>query len=188
MISIINKKAPVKAKLVQLNQTSSCLVASFQTSEPALVWEMNLDKVSGFSMVLKEKEGEWDLGTISFDGTFTTIAHFEDFDDAQDAFKAIEKVLLRGVRNWSFARFLKTVLYSLFMLLLIGLVLSLLFSFAPKTESVIPSASNTTTQGGESAAPELSAEGGLRPRGTAPAKIETGVPMTADDVLPKNVQ
>lgn len=84
---------PVKARLVSRRNTT-CLVAAFEKSTPPMIWQMDLDKLSNFSLMLRETDGEWDLGLALPHGTFTPIAHFDERPDAEAAYAAIRRVLL----------------------------------------------------------------------------------------------
>ncbi len=83
----------VKARLVSRKNTT-CLVAAFEKATPPMIWQMDLDKLSTFSLMLRETDGEWDLGLALPHGTFTPVAHFDERPDAEAAYAAIRRVLL----------------------------------------------------------------------------------------------
>lgn len=176
MLSVVNRKAPVKARIVHRNQTS-CLVASFETGANPLVWQLDLEKNPNFLLSLKEKEGEWDLGYAALKEPFTVVAHFDDREEAEAAFRTIHNLLTR--------KSVKAPLWSLFKALLLAVVLFFLLWFAFDWLY-----SSMTAQSPQTA--ESSFHGDIPGENQQavpdPHKLQTGVPTNADDVLPKNVQ
>lgn len=171
----------VKAKVVRWGN-EPCLIVSFKLSEPPMVWQMDLAKLTDYSLRLVEKEGEWDLGYMTPNGAFTLIAHFENRDASEKAYKAVEKALLSGSSESAGTQrsgWLRT------LLMLVGLVFLVLFGLnfmaggltgpqeiggADKTAAVAPA------QRGETRTePQLL----IREE----QKFENGVPANADDVL-----
>ncbi|HBM90872.1 MAG TPA: hypothetical protein DD400_03210 [Rhodospirillaceae bacterium] len=146
-----------QAKLV--NQTKRLhLLVSFETSSPPVLWYYDLKKTPSMNLCLKEKEGEWDLGLNLPDEKFSVIAHFDERGDAEKAFAAVRKALLKrqlfsAIGPWTRA--------GLFLLLLFFA----LMLFNPQT--------GTNPSIKDKAIP-------VAPKST---EIIPGVPMNADDVM-----
>lgn len=90
MLSLISKRAPVKAKVIRWGQ-APCLVASFQTCSPAIVWHLDLDKTPNVTLTLRETDGEWELGYMPAQGDFVSVVRFDDREDAEEAYACLEK-------------------------------------------------------------------------------------------------
>ena len=179
MLSFLDKKSPVKAKVVRWH-TVPCLVVSFQESEPPMLWHLDLEKTPNVTLSLREKEGEWDFGYKPADGDFVSVYCFDDRDDAQQAYASIEKVLLRGMPSFSFERFIKNILLLLFLVLVgVGVV-----SF------LMPSTSNDANQEERAKAAAVVSQQQVPavPDPLGGGEMRNGVPVNADDVLPKDVE
>ena len=176
MLSLISKRAPVKAKVIRWGQ-APCLVASFQTCSPAIVWHLDLDKTPNVTLTLRETDGEWELGYMPAQGDFVSVVRFDDREDAEEAYACLEKVLLRGCSSFSFGAVLKNILLSLVLFVVAGFVISFLFSGKTiKGPEQMPAPESSVI---EDHSPLAQHEDG---------EIRTGVPVNADDVLPKDVQ
>jgi len=189
MLSLIVRKSPAKAKIVRWNQTP-CLLARFSTSAPPMVWQLDLEKLTNYTLTVEEREGNWDLGYTVPQGAFTLIAHFDDRMDAEYAYDVVQRALLRGSpmslvsqgssNNAGGRLFIKLLLLVIVIGALWGLISgssSGLKQTVQSTEQILGSTPDMSSlMGGseETAAP------------SAPKQIETGVPVAADDVLPKN--
>ncbi len=174
-------KAGVQAKLVRRNQTP-CLVASYKESTPPVVWQFDLEKMGSHAVTLREKDGEWELGLLLPQGVFTPIAHFDERRQAEEAYAATQKTLLRDAspfkNNWwrRLLMFLGVLFIGFFVMTFFSAPiteeqLALLRAQAQKSASTIP-----TKAGSLSSAPVV-------PTPLAPKEIRNGVPMSADDVL-----
>jgi hypothetical protein len=178
MKTFLGNALKVKARVVCWNQTP-CLIASFQASEPPIVWQMDLDKLTSYTLKLVEKDGEWDLGYTLPNGEFNAVAHFEILPDAQAAYHAVRGALMNSkpprvtggglpilgthpVRN-----------LILLMLLMLAVYVSgrgVSFQSAPQNNAQVESPGNVAQEAGN-----------------VLKEIPTGVPVDADDVLPKIV-
>jgi hypothetical protein len=90
-----NRKKPVEARKV-----GSTLVAVFRHSNPSLVWKFDLARNHSFTVALQGEEGDWELGVTSPKGEFYSIARFASREDAEAAFTAVQKILMKSKRNW----------------------------------------------------------------------------------------
>jgi hypothetical protein len=109
-------KKPVQAKLV-----GNTLVAVFRASNPNLIWKFDLERNHSFTLALQGEEGDLELGVTSAKGDFYPIARFPTQEDAEEAFTAVQKVLMKGKRGK-----VKTLL--IWIVGLVALVLVLLFA------------------------------------------------------------
>jgi hypothetical protein len=87
----VNRKKPVEAKRV-----GSTLVAIFRASKPELIWKFDLERNHSFTLALQGDEGDLELGVTSPKGEFYPIARFAAREDADEAFLAVQKVLMKG--------------------------------------------------------------------------------------------
>lgn len=150
---MLGKKKSVEVKLV-----GKSLVASFRASDPALVWRFDLQKNHSFSVALQGEEGEWELGVTSPKGEFYPIARFPAREDAEEAFAAVQKAVMRKKFAWLFC-----ILKTLAALVVAGIVVTIIGYFLLAGVLRLPSGS---------------------PAASAPAaEIPSGVPVPADQVL-----
>jgi hypothetical protein len=91
---IMNMRKPVSAK-----KSGSTLVVSFQKSTPPLIWKFDLEKNHSFTVALQGEDNDLQLGVNSARGEFTPIAHFSDRDSAEEAFMALQEILMKSQRN-----------------------------------------------------------------------------------------
>lgn len=163
MLYIQRKETAAKATLITRGKTP-CLLVDFITSTPPLVWQLNLKNTRSLSLLLKQDEqGEWDLGYETDKAEFKAVAHFDERGDAEDSYEAVQKVI--GQSHAPFGRkLLRFVVYFVLIVLAIGLID---IAFSAKGDA--PNAGLRTTQSETD-----------NPR----AKI--GVPVAADDILPKH--
>src|ERR1700733_6265128 len=87
---LLNTKKAVQAKLV-----GNTLVAVFRTSNPNLIWKFDLERNHSFTLALQGEEGDLELGVTSSKGEFYPIARFASQEDAEEAFTAVQKILMR---------------------------------------------------------------------------------------------
>ena len=182
MLSFLNKKSPVKVKVVRWN-TVPCLVVSFQTSEPPMLWHLDLEKTPNVTLCLQEKDGEWDFGYKPADNAFVSVYCFDDREEAQEAYAQIEQTLLRGASSFSFERLIKNILLLVF-LFVVGLGLaSFLIPSGRETDKAQEERAKAAAVVSEQAVPSV-------PDATAADhdEMRNGVPVNADDVLPKDVE
>src|ERR1700733_1220974 len=92
---LLNTKKAVQAKLV-----GNTLVAVFRTSNPNLIWKFDLERNHSFTLALQGEEGDLELGVTSSKGEFYPIARFASQEDAEEAFTAVQKILMKGKRSW----------------------------------------------------------------------------------------
>ena len=88
---LLEGKKPVEAKRV-----GAALVAAFRAAQPRLVWRFDLEKNHSFSVALEGEEGAWELGVTSPKGEFYPVARFPDREDADEAFAALQRALMKG--------------------------------------------------------------------------------------------
>lgn len=157
MISFGAKKSEVTAKLVR-REPNYCLIVDFENSAPPVVWYLDLEKNPTFTLSLRGSGEDWALGITEHKADFVAVARFDNRDEAEDAFEAVQKALKRrpvchNSSGWKW-------------LLGIVIVVALLFvassMFTKKSESS-PIAS--TNANNASVAPQY------------------GVPVSADDLL-----
>ena len=177
MLSIINKTSSVKASLVRRNPAPA-LVASFAMSTPPLVWHLDLEKASSFVLTLNEQDGEWDLGYTPAQGAFISVAHFDDRLEAESAYNAVKRALHQPLSDSVHGTSLSKKIF--YILLIAALLLFLSQSFLSRPANHV--ADQAAQQSGE-----LSEQDWESAPKQDPTKIQNGVPMTADDVLPKDV-
>jgi len=158
----------IVAKLVRAS-TSPCIVVSFHKSDPHVVWQFDLGKNPNFTIMLRDGERGCNFGVTSPEGIFTPVAHFATREDAENAYAAVHKALMKqgccGISSG----------WGRLALILVGLFL-LFVLFA----SIVHRTSST---GKGNAAPTAApvAEEAKKPR--APAVFKPGIPLPADDVL-----
>jgi hypothetical protein len=150
-----------RAKIIRRGATP-CLLAIFDASTPPMIWQFDLEKMANYSMTLREKDGEWDLGVALPQGTFTVVAHFDERGDAESAYAAVRKAMIKGEKS----ALRKTIFIALVAL---GLYFALQLGFS----NFWPPAKNENT------APQQTTQ----EQSAGPQQIQPGVPMTADDVL-----
>lgn len=160
-----HKKA--RAKIVQRGNTP-CLLAVFDASTPPMIWQFDLEKMANYTITLREKDGEWDLGIALPQGTFTNVAHFDERTEAEAAYATVRSALLKNRSN-------HVLHINLRIVVLIAAIAFALFYFLP-----FKSAPRTPAQ------PEIAVHspfGEMPTNPSGPKEIQPGVPMSADDVL-----
>ena len=82
---------------VKVSRKGNELVAVFYGASPPLSWHYDLAKNTDFTLTVQpnEKSG-WQLGVATATGGFTPVAQFLAQDDAEDAFKKTNSVLMRS--------------------------------------------------------------------------------------------
>lgn len=142
-------KKSVQAKLV-----GTTLVAAFRASNPSLIWKFDLERNHSFTLALQGEDGDFELGVTSAKGEFYAVARFASREDAEEAFVAVQRVLMK--RKWGWV---KCLLIGIVSVLCVALLIVLFDRyFSGHTLSVIP-ASGT------------------------PGSLPQGVPLPADQVL-----
>lgn len=178
MSSIFGPPSPVKAKVVKWSGVP-CLMASFRNSNPPQVWQMDLENLRSYSLKLVEKDGEWDIGYAVPDGVFKPVAHFDERHDAETAYEAVQQALIggsvsgggaSGAGTSKLGRFFRVVL------ILFGIIFIVLLLRPSGPVRLSDNASSQNVQNAASNAPKV-----------AP-KLEIGVPMDADAILPRDVE
>ena len=89
----LTAKKSVNAKLV-----GNTLVAVFRASDPSLIWKFDLERNHSFTLALQGEEGDLELGVTSPKGEFYSVARFASREDAEEAFAAVQKVLMK--KRW----------------------------------------------------------------------------------------
>lgn len=182
------QSASVSARLVQRNETP-CLLADFKTSNPPLLWQLDLEKLSNHTISLRETNGDWDLGLLLPQGDFTSVAHFDERSDAETAYDAVRRAILQGEpTQWPF-RFRWGIWGAV--------VLLLFFFFSGMFHLTPPPVNETQTASADQNAADASSSSLSRRIPQAledlnktlsppeSKEIQTGVPVSADDVLPQ---
>lgn len=167
------KKAATQASVVRRNE-SPCLFVSFATSSPPLLWQFDLEKMSNHVICLREKEGEWDLGLTLPQGVFTAVAHFDERGDAEAAYAAVQAALVRGERPQvaGAARWALGIAAALFLVLFVA---DRLAGVALQQAEAAKKALDASVEDASSLH--------RTPADSGPKEIQTGVPVSADDVL-----
>jgi hypothetical protein len=161
------KKAEAKVKLIRHN-TTPCLVATFTASEPPAVWQFDLDKNHSFTLLLKEAEGLWALGFMEPGKSFIPVVRFASLDDAEAAYAAVQKALMKQQRLRRF-RLWRWLFLVIAVLVLFVLSQSISVRFGTRKDAL--GTGTTSLQQGSAPAP------------LNPGEIQNGVPLSADDVL-----
>lgn len=165
MLSFFAKHKAAQAKIVRRNETT-CLLAVLNSSSPPIIWQFDLAKMPNYTLTLREKDGEWDLGLLLPQGTFNVIAHFDERSDAEEAYAAIRRALICEANgSHRVRRFL-----TLLIVFVLGLLTAQLFMSTP-----LPSGAELAQKVLSNEAPEH--------QGAGPKELRPGVPMSADDVL-----
>lgn len=183
----------VKARVVCWNKVP-CLIASFKASNPPQVWQMDLEKLTSYTLRLVEKEGEWDLGYAEPDDVFKSVAHFDERHDAECAYEAVQKALIEGggIRQGASAGSIVG-LWIKRLLILVGLVF-VVMALGNWAASLVNSKLTSSMQPGPVASDQLARPRSLDdvPPDAVVLKQEPqqkiGVPVNADDILPQGVE
>lgn len=147
-----------QAKIIRRGSTP-CLLGIFDASTPPMIWQFDLEKMANYGLSLREKDGEWDFGVALPQGTFTVVAHFDERNDAEAAYAAVRKALMKGERSKLHHGFRGG--------LLVLLLAIALFYFWPMTRTSTPEKLQQAQE----------------QQTNAPQEIQPGIPMSADDVL-----
>ena len=155
MLSFTMKQTNVEAKLV-MRAPGHCLVADFRDSMPPVVWQLDLTKGQNIAVALRGRDDDWSLGLVEPKGEFSTVARFDNREDAETAYTSVQKALMKG-------RACRSHFWRWVLLIIVVLVVILLAT---------------------KAAPFLihSASQGL-PEATRSSASQLGVPLPADEVL-----
>jgi hypothetical protein len=82
-------------KSTEATVSGNSLIATFHKANPPLVWKFDLERNHSFTVALQGEEGDWELGLTSPKGDFYPITHFLTREDADDAFRCVNKALAR---------------------------------------------------------------------------------------------
>lgn len=184
------KKKAVRAKVVCWNK-APCLIVSFKNSAPPQVWQMDLEKLTSYTLKLQEQEGEWDLGYVVTDGAFKAVAHFDERPDAEEAYDVIQNVLINSdsVCAQPSRPFAGGIMRGLLALLGVVFIVLMLFNWVASGVSSLFAPSGTKTE--QTSAPRQRTLEDVPPDAavlkTEP-QVQVGVPQNADDILPKDVE
>jgi hypothetical protein len=144
----------------------STLIAAFHTARPPLVWRFDLAQTHSFSLALQENASGWDLGlnlaANDGQGRFAPVAHFVTHEDAAQAISKVEKAILRrGKLDWIWQG--------------LKIFAGLAGVIALAVEIAVAAGFYSTMHPGQAPSVPVGLE--------APKPIQSGVPMSADDVL-----
>ncbi len=145
-----------REKQVEVKRVGSTLVAVFRTSTPHLIWKFDLERHHSFTLAMQGEEGDLELGVTSTKGEFYPIARFTSREDADEAFRAVQKILMKKKCGW-FACMMKW-LGALVLLCLITILAGVMYVGRGLPLSALWPAAG-------------------------PVHIHNGVPMPADQVL-----
>jgi len=87
------------AKAVQAKLVGSTMVISFRHSNPSIIWKYDLERNHSFTLNLQGDDGDFELGITSPKGEFTSVARFASREDADEAFSAVQEILME--KKWS---------------------------------------------------------------------------------------
>jgi hypothetical protein len=138
----------------------SCLAITFRESVPLVLWQLELSKSSTAIVALRGKDDDWNLGLVESKGDFTVVAHFDNQDDAEAAFAAVQKAFMKGrpLGSSTLWRWIAAILV-IFGVIMIGGAL-------------------TGSSSGSKASLKTTAE-----QSRVSTEPEKGVPLVADDIL-----
>jgi hypothetical protein len=155
------KQANIETKLVK-RAPGSCLVADFRESVPPVVWQLDLTKNPGVTVAVRGRDDDWTLGLVEPKGEFTVVARFDNRDDAEDAYAAVQKALIHGRlgSQHSFWHWILLFLIAVVVVMAVQLGVSALFGLSHDR------AMDSTKSSGQ----------------------QLGVPVPADDVLKAPVE
>lgn len=182
------RKASVHVRVVHRND-APCLLAAFSESAPPLIWQFDLEKMVNHTITLREKEGEWDLGLVGPEEHFSVIAHFEERGSAEKAYQAVEEAMIKGETNSFLSGVRWLILLLFFGLFLFFLAGTFLGGAEEEGEPSLPQQTQNRPQETTPQIPQYGAEedGSMRvtlpPEAPERREMQTGVPMSADEVL-----
>jgi len=159
------KKSGIDARLFR-RDPSYALVVDFQNSVPPAVWYCDLEKSASFSVVLRGSGDDWTLGLTTEKGDFTPIAHFDNREDAVDAFDAVHDNLMKRAKK-SYSRLWHGILVAVLVIALVLMAKTAVTALWPDVEQT------PLTEGNNPATV-------TKP---APERTRTNVPLPADEVL-----
>ena len=136
----------------------SLLTVGFYSAKSPLIWRFDLERNHSFTFSLQGDEGDWELGVTSLKGDFSSVAHFDEREDAEDALAVVEKTLSS---KWGGTALVLKAVAWVAVIAIVVFFSAGLFSFW-----VAPHPAST-----------------LIGKTTAPAAVQKGVPLSADDVL-----
>ncbi len=157
---------------VEARLARQSLLASFNSAAQPLLWQFDLEKNHSFTLSILEMGDAWELGVTEPDGTFSCVCRFPSRADAEEAYSAVAATIMkrkgRGGGCW---RWFVAILVVFALLLAGSKVLNAVLSGTAKAPD-----SATSLSLSENPAQNMS-------KGSAPRKIQDGVPMQADEVL-----
>jgi len=83
-------------KSVDVKCVGHTLVAGFHCANPPLIWKFDLERNHSFTISLQGEDGDWELGLTSPKGDFYPIARFINRELADEAFHALQKILMKS--------------------------------------------------------------------------------------------
>ena len=107
------------SKAVTIRRAGTSLVATFHRANPPLIWRFDLERNHSFTLALQGEEGEWELGVTSAKGEFYPIARFASREDADEAFAATSKALMKSPCRWMVLKVLGLVVVVIFAVILL---------------------------------------------------------------------
>lgn len=150
------------------------LLASFKKSTPPMVWYYDLRKMKNATINLREKEGEWELGTQQSDGDFAAVANFEDREDAEKALNSLHKAFAQTSFFPILGPWTRLLLTIIIVLICVSLYLT------PTTEEILQAGAALNTTETIETIKKLQT---ITPDTIKPKTFTLGTPMNADDVL-----
>jgi hypothetical protein len=107
------------SKAVTIRRAGTSLVSTFHRANPPLIWRFDLERNHSFTLALQGEEGEWELGVTSAKGEFYPIARFASREDADEAFAATSKALMKSPCRWMVLKVLGLVVVVIFAVILL---------------------------------------------------------------------
>ena len=137
------------------------LTVGFHNAEPRMVWRFDMKQTPSFSLAMQGDDNGWELGMTSANGVFAPIAHFDQRDDADEAFAKVEQALTRGA-GWGRAVFRGLMAVAALAIIIAATVIGFgAYQLRQQAAATMPAAQPMTTE----------------------PTLKSGVPMSADDVL-----
>jgi hypothetical protein len=177
MVPFLTNPKETQARLVTRGGQETIVAAYMDSVQPTL-WHMNLVNVSDLSLLVREEEGAWVLGYVVKDKPFAAIAQFVTRDEADAAFQVTRAALMRSVRHHPA---LSINLRGIVVVLLILFFGGYLLSGGAKKVADIGNSVATVSEAARARAPHAVSEPPTS--GDPAARLESGEPVAADDVL-----
>jgi len=149
----MNKKTEAKCNGLMLT-------VGFHAANPPLIWRFDLERNHSFTLALQGEPGDWELGVTSPKGDFSSVVHFTNREDAEEAFTKVEKILSHKRGSSSLVMKALAILGVSALLIVAGVILFGL-SINHQGQSLSTSMGSINM----------------------PSVVKEGVPLSADDVL-----